>query len=124
MNNILKKVKRLNNRKPKSRFFVQYRGNITQNFASRLKKLCDIQIIFTTRKLKTCLPTLKSHVVNKITCNECSSTYVGQTSCHVTTKISKHQKQDSPVGQHLIECCGTTPYVKWGFLIQVAGLKK
>ena len=35
----LKKVKSLNNREPKRRFFVQYRGNITQNFASRLKKL-------------------------------------------------------------------------------------
>ena len=35
----LKKVKSLNNREPKPRFFVQYRGNITQNFASRLKKL-------------------------------------------------------------------------------------
>ena len=56
----LKKVKSLNNREPKLRFFVQYRGNITPNFASRLKQLCDIQIIFTTRKLRTCLPTLKS----------------------------------------------------------------
>ena len=86
----LKKAKSLNNREPKPRFFVQYRGKITQKFASRLKKLCDIQIIFTTRKLRTCLPTLKlpfdknlkSHVVYKVTCNECSSIYVGQTSRH------------------------------------------
>ena len=33
----LKKVKSLNNREPKPRFFVQYRGNITQNFAKTLK---------------------------------------------------------------------------------------
>ena len=49
----LEKVKGLNNREPKPRlgFFVQYRGNIKQNFAKSLKKLYDIQIIFTTRKL-------------------------------------------------------------------------
>ena len=93
----LKKVKSLNNREPKLRFFVQYRGNITQNFGSRLKKLFDIQIIFTTRKQRTCLPTLKSpsdknlksHVVYKVICNGCSSIYIGQTSQHVTTRASK-----------------------------------
>ena len=53
---LLKKVESLNNREPKPRFFVQYRGNITQNFASRQKKVCDIHIIFTTRKLRTCPP--------------------------------------------------------------------
>ena len=52
----LKKVKTLNNREPKPMFFVQYRGNITQNIASRLKKLRDIQIIFTTIKLRTACP--------------------------------------------------------------------
>ena len=117
----LKKVKSLNNREPKPRFFVQYRGNITQNFASRLKKLCDIHIIFTTRKLRTCLSTLKSpldknlksHVVYKVACNGCSSIYVGQTSRHVTTRVSELQKKDFPVGQHLVECCGTKHNVKW-----------
>ena len=102
-----KKVKSLDNREPKPRFFVQYRGNITQSFASRLKKLCDIQIIFKTRKLRTCLlslkspfdKNLKSHVVYKVTCNGCSSIYVGQTSRHVTTRISEHQ----------MKLCWTTP---------------
>ena len=56
----LEKVISLKNKQPNPRFFVQYRGNITQNFASRLKKLFDIQIFFTTRKLRTCLPNLKS----------------------------------------------------------------
>ena len=106
----LKKAKSLNNKEPKLRFFVQYRGNITKIFANRLKKLCDIQIIFTTRELRTCLPTLKSafdknlksHVVYKVTCNGCGSIYVCQTSRHVTTRNSEHQKKDSPVGQHLV----------------------
>ena len=128
----LKKVNSLNNRKPKPRFFVQYRGNITQNLASRLKKLFDFQIIFTTRKLRTCLPTLKSpfvkilksHVVYKVSCNGCSSIYVGQTSRHVTTRISEHQKKDSTVGQHLVECCGTTHNVKWEILDACRGVEK
>ena len=105
---------------------------MTQNFASRLKKLCDIQIFFTTRKLRTCLPTLKSpfhknlksHVVYKVTCNGCSSIYVGQTRRHVTTRISEHQKKDSPVGQHLVECCGRTHNVKWEILDACRGVEK
>ena len=130
MNHILK-IKSLNNREPKPRFFVQYRENITQNFESRLKKLCDIQIIFTTRKLRTWLPTLKSPFdknlkshVYKVTCNGCSSIYVGQTSRHVTTRISEHQKKGSPVGQHLVECFGTTHNVKWETLDACRGVEK
>ena len=106
----LKKVKSLNNREPKPRFFVQYGGNITQDFASRLKKLCAIQIIFTKRKLRTCLPTLqspfdknlKSHVVYKVTCNGCSSIYVGQTSRHVTTKIQSIKRRISLLDNTLL----------------------
>ena len=109
------KVKSVNNKELKPRFFVQNRGNIIQTFASRLRKLCNIQIIFTTRELRTCLPTLKSsfdknfksHVVYKSTCNGCSSIYVGQTIQNVTTRILEHLKKDSPVEQHLVEFCGT-----------------
>ena len=36
--------------------FLQYRGNLTQNFASKLKKLYELQVVFTTRKLRSCLP--------------------------------------------------------------------
>ena len=97
---------------------------MTQNFASRLKKSCEIQIIFTTRKLRTCLPTLKSpfdknlksHVVHKVTCNGCSSIYVGSTSRHVITRNLEHQKLDSPVGQNLVECCGTAHNIEWEIL--------
>ena len=103
-----------------------------KNFASRLKKLCNIQIIFRARKLRTCLPTLKSpfdkslksYVVYNVTSNGSSSIYVGQTSRHVTTRISEHQKKDSPVGQHLVECCGTTHNVKWEILDACRGVEK
>ena len=95
-------------------FFIQYRGNITQSLAGRLKKECDIKIIFTARKTRTGLRALKSsfdnnlksHVVYKVTCNGCISIYVGQTSRHVTTRISEHQKKNSPVGQDIVESCG------------------
>ena len=63
-------------------------------------------------------------VVYKVTCNGCSSIYVGRTSRHVTTRISGHQKKDSPVGQHLVECCGTTHNVKWQILDACRGVEK
>ena len=58
----------------KPTIFQQYIGNLTQNFASKLKKLCEVQLVFITRKLGSCLITLKSafdrdlkpHVVYKI----------------------------------------------------------
>ena len=73
-------------------------------------------MIFTTRKLRSCLlilklsfdRDLKSHVVYEIKCTGCGSIYVGQTSRHVTTRITEHQKKDSHVVQHLIECRGAT----------------
>ena len=84
----------------KPTIFLQYRANLTQNISSKLKKICELQVVFTTRKLRSCLPTqkasfdrdLKSHVVNEIKCNGCGSIYVGQTSRHVTTRITEHQK--------------------------------
>ena len=66
------------------------------------------QTIFTTRKLKTCLPSLKtsfarelrSKVVYKLTCRGCNSTYVGQTVRNLATMVNEHSKGDSPAGQH------------------------
>ena len=84
--------------------------NCSQNW----KKMCELKTIFTTRKLSTFLPSLKSgydcnlksHLVNGLSCCGCSSTYVGQTCRHFAKKISEHQKTDSLVGQHVLECCG------------------
>ena len=88
--------------------FLQYRGNLSQNFASKLKKLCELKMVFIARKLGPCLLALKSsfdrdlkpQVVYEIKCKRCGSFYVGQTSRLVTTKISEHQKKDSQMGQH------------------------
>ena len=108
----------------KPTIFLQYRGNLTQNFASKLKKRCELQVVFTTRKLKSCLPILissfdrdlKSHVVYEIKCNGCGSIYDGQASRHVTTRITEHQKKDSRVGQHLVECRGAKNDIEWKIL--------
>ena len=91
---------------------VQYRGNQSQYFANRLQKLTNVQVVFTTRKQESCLPSLKSafsndlksRVVYKLSCSGCTSTYVGQTVRHLTTRIEEHKKADSPVGLHLQRC--------------------
>ena len=44
----------------KPTIFLRYRGKLTQNFACKLKKLCELQMVLRTRKLRSCLPTLKS----------------------------------------------------------------
>ena len=111
---------------------MKYRGNITRNFASSLKNFIYIQITFTTRKLRTFLPNLKSsfdknlksHVVYKVSCNGCSCIYFGQTSQLVTTRISEHQKKDPPVGQQFFEYCGTAHNIEWEILDTCRGVEK
>ena len=61
---------------------MQYRGNPSQMLAAKVRLISGAQIFFTTRKLKTCLPSLKtsfarelrSKVVYKLTCSGCNST--------------------------------------------------
>ena len=91
---------------------VQYRGNQSQYFANRLRKLIKVQVVFTTRKLESCLSSLnsafsndlKSRVVYKLSCSGCTSTYVEETVRHLTARIEEHKKADSPVGLHLQQC--------------------
>ena len=78
-----------------------------------MKKLSDLQVVF-MQKLRSCLTTLKSYFdrnpkpVFDIKSNECGSIYAGQTSWHVITRISEHQKKDSLVGQYIVEYSGST----------------
>ena len=91
---------------------VQYRDNQNQYFANSLRKLTNVQVFFTTRKLESCLPSLKSafsndlksRVVYKLFCSGCTSNYVGKTVQTLTTRIEEHKKGDSPVGLHLQHC--------------------
>ena len=92
--------------------FIQYRGKVSDNFESSLKKLkVPCKVIFTLKKLKMDLPSLKppvekffkSHVVYKIYCPRCQSCYVGQTSRHTITRLKEHRRS-GPVGTHFKEC--------------------
>ena len=91
---------------------MQYREYPSQLSAAKFRQISEAQIIFTTRKMKTCLPSLKtsfarklrSKVAYKLTCSGCNSTYVGQTVRHLATRIDEYRKRVSPIGQHLLEC--------------------
>ena len=105
----------------KQQFVLQYRGNISNEFVKKLNEIHTVQTIFTTRKLTSCLPSLKSsfdndlksHVVYKLTCNGCKSIYVGQTCLHITTRVAEHDKANSPMGVHAIECNGNKTAFQW-----------
>ena len=74
--------------------------------------MSQLAIIFTTRKKKTCIPSLKSSfsselkskVVYRLECCGCKSIYVVQTTQYLTTRIEEHRKEDNPVGQHIRQC--------------------
>ena len=51
------KIKTRSHDKPT--IFPQYRGNITQKFAIKLKNLCDLQVVFITPKIKIMPPQSK-----------------------------------------------------------------
>ena len=97
----------------------------------KLKK-CELKTIFTTRKIFTCVPflkslfnsNLKSHNGYELSCCACSSTYVGQTCRHLATRISEHKKTDSPVRQHVVECCGALTVFKDKIIDQCQDSKK
>ena len=71
---------------------VQYRGNQSQFFANRLRKLTNVQVVSHD---------LNSRVAYKLSCSGCTSAYVGQTVRQLTTRIEEHKKAVSPVGLHL-----------------------
>ena len=93
--------------------FINYRGRVSENFEKALKKLdVPVKIIFTLRKLKTCLPSLKpkvdvslrSKVVYKIECPCYQACYVGQTIRHFLCRFREHRRKSSPVGAHFAVC--------------------
>ena len=96
----------------KKMVFVNYRGKISDNFGKSLMKLnAPCRIIFTLRKLKSSLPSLKppveksykSGVVYHIECPRCNACYVGQTSRHLVHRIKEHRR-NGPVANHLNAC--------------------
>ena len=116
----------------KQQFVLQYRGNISNEVVKKLKKIHPVQTIFTTRKHKSCLPSLKSsfdkdlisHVVYELSCNGCKSIYVGQLCRHITTRVAERGKADSPKRVHAIECNDDKAAFLWKILDQCSNQSK
>ena len=94
---------------------LQYNVQESDRFARRLRTH-GVSTIFTTRKLKSCLPSLKdpipeelsSKVIYQIEYPGCHSRYVGQTARHVITRLGEHRRKSSPLGRHFGECAVKT----------------
>ena len=84
----------------------------SEDYARSLHKCnAPVSVIFTLRKLKTVMPSLKppvekmlkSGLVYKITCPRCLACYVGETCRHLQTRFREHSRA-GPVKLHLTEC--------------------
>ena len=93
--------------------FLQYRGKNTESFARDLHKTkVPCRIVFTLKKLKTVMPSLKepidkqlkSGVVYKISCPRCNACYVGQTGRHLQVRFREHINRKGPVKEHFQNC--------------------
>ena len=101
-----------------SLIFIQYRGRNSNLFKRRLATITFIRVVFTTRKLKSLLPSLKSDfppelrscVVYQIQCPGCNSSYVEHYVRHLATRHKEHQRVSAPVSQHITECAPDTPF--------------
>ena len=97
---------------------LQYRGKISYQLSKHVRKCSGINVVFTTTKLRTCLPSLKSpvskelssRVVYQIECSGCQARYVGQMARHFKTRLSEHLMLSAPVARHLHDCCGMQAY--------------
>lgn len=92
--------------------FVTYRGKVSERFEQSLRKLkAPCKIVFTLKKLKSSLPSLKpeveksfkSGVVYQVKCPRCSACYVGQTTRHLVYRIKEHRR-NGPVANHMKSC--------------------
>ena len=99
--------------KDKFKFFLEYRGKPSDLLTKSFKKLnAPCNVIMTTRKLKTCLPSLKplvpkmllSNVVYKLTCPGCTASYVGQTVRHIQRRVREHLGNKGIMKSHFEQC--------------------
>ena len=80
---------------------LQYRGNLGVKLKEKLNTAAEINVIFTTRKLKACLPTLKtgfekhlkSHVVYQIILVDLISPMLGRPADILPQQIRSIKKQ-------------------------------
>ena len=92
---------------------IQYRGRLSEKFENSLKRIeAPCKVVFTLRKVKTLLPSLKppitkalkSGVIYQICCPRCNSCYVGETTRHFIARFKEHLRASSPVGAHITRC--------------------
>ena len=99
--------------KMKKLFFIQFRGPETTQF---MNKLIDNHVpifpIYTTKKLKNMLPSLKSkmdkglrsNVIYDIKCPNCWASYIGMTERHLCKRITEHFHAGGTLSKHIDEC--------------------
>ena len=93
--------------------YIGHFSNVTKNI---LRHICecfckdiDIKIAFSPLKLKSCKDTLPKslqfYVVYQFTCAGCKACYIGETKCHLNTRIKEHSGKDkkSHIYSHLKE---------------------
>ena len=90
-------------------FKLPYIGNLSHHIKNKLSKLCkefckknsSITLVVSSLKLNiifhinTIPSDLKSFLVYKFTCGNCSSSYIGETCPHFKTRIEEHTKKDN-----------------------------
>ena len=95
--------------------FLQYRGKSTESYAKDIHKSgVECRVIFTLKKLKTVMPSLKepvekfqkSGLVYQIKCPRCSACYVGQTGRHLQVRFKEHLSRKGPIKDHMTKCEG------------------
>ena len=93
------------------KLFVEYCGVVSDKFEKSLKQIkAPCKVIFTSRKTKTCLPSLKSTIekplkswiVYHFQCPRCNASYVGLSGRHLLTRFKEHTR--SVVGKHFKQC--------------------
>ena len=107
-------TKNKNDKTERKVLILQYRCKLSDKLSEKIRKSAPVNVIFTTRKLKTALPRLKpvtpkelsSRVIYQFTCSSCNACYVGQTSRHLKTRVNEHLEEKTPVGQQ-IRICGS-----------------
>ena len=99
--------------KDKYKFFINYRGKVTDKFVQSLNKLyAPCKFILTLKKTKNLISHLKvpvpdmlrSNVVYKITCSQCNLSYVGQTSRHLQQRFKEHIGSQGLLKKHFEDC--------------------
>ena len=91
-------------------FKLPYIGNLSHHIKNKLSKLCkefckenfNFKLVFNLFKIKNYFSYIDPipndliyFLVYKYTCASCSSSYIGETCCHVKTRIEEHIKKYS-----------------------------